>query len=401
MQVILNIRLDHKTSDVKTMESSHERMEALVAELESRGTVMEKVPIRTCNRIEYYLSVQEIPPGFEFDGFTVEGDEDALRHILRLASGLESMIIGEDQILGQIKAARVQALREGTCGPVLDMVFTKAVHVGQTVRRKTQINRGSVSIGSAAVDLAESIHGDLKCRKVLVIGAGKMGTLVARALAEKHLSAIMVANRTYERAYQLACELGGDAIHFDRLNRALRDADVVISATGSPHYILTRERVRDAIPPERRSAVVMVDIANPRDIEESVRELGIRLFTIDDLRGVAEENRRRREAEAREAERIVEGELKLLLRSLKHMEVEPLLAEVRGNMESLRRREAERALNKIMNSSDPEGVIEALSRSIVDKIFHDIAISIRQAAERGDEEFLSMCAELFNCKDLK
>ncbi len=116
---------------------------------------------------------------------------------------------------------------------------------------------------------------------------------------------------------------------------------------------------------------------------------------------MAEENRRRREAEAREAERIVESELKLLLRSLKHMEVEPLLAEVRGSMESLRRREAERALNKIMNSSDPEGVIEALSRSIVDKIFHDIAISIRQAAERGDEEFLSMCAELFNCKDLK
>lgn len=401
MQVILNIRLDHKTSDVKTMESSHERMEALVAELESRGTVMEKVPIRTCNRIEYYLSVQEIPPGFEFDGFTVEGDEDALRHILRLASGLESMIIGEDQILGQIKAARVQALREGTCGPVLDMVFTKAVHVGQTVRRKTQINRGSVSIGSAAVDLAESIHGDLKCRKVLVIGAGKMGTLVARALAEKHLSAIMVANRTYERAYQLACELGGDAIHFDRLNRALRDADVVISATGSPHYILTRERVRDAIPPERRSAVVMVDIANPRDIEESVRELGIRLFTIDDLRGVAEENRRRREAEAREAERIVESELKLLLRSLKHMEVEPLLAEVRSNMESIRRREAERALNKIMNSSDPARVIDGLSRSIVDKIFHDIAISIREAAERGDDEFLSMCAELFKCGNLK
>lgn len=401
MQVILNIRLDHKTSDVKTMESSHERMQALVDELESLGVVMEKVPIRTCNRIEYYILVRYIPEGFDFDGFTVEGDEDALRHILRLASGLESMIIGEDQILGQIKAARVQALREGTCGPVLDMVFTKAVHVGQTVRRKTQINRGSVSIGSAAVDLAESIQGDLKCRKVLVIGAGKMGTLVARALAEKHLSAIMVANRTYERAYQLACELGGDAIHFDRLNRALRDADVIISATGSPHHILTRERVRDAIPPERRSSVVMVDIANPRDIEESVRELGIRLFTIDDLRGVAEENRRRREAEAKEAERIVESELKLLLSSLKHLEVEPLLAEVRGNMELIRRREAERALNKIMNSSDPERVIDGLSRSIVDKIFHDIAISIREAAERGDDNFLSMCAELFNCRNLK
>lgn len=128
------------------------------------------------------------------------------------------------------------------------MIFTKAIHVGQAVRRKTEINRGSVSIGSAAVELAESIHGDLRCKKVLVIGAGKMGTLVARALAEKHLKAIMVANRTYDRAYNLACELGGEAIHFDRLNESLRDADVVISATGSPHHILTLERVREAVP---------------------------------------------------------------------------------------------------------------------------------------------------------
>ncbi|MDI9619065.1 glutamyl-tRNA reductase [Methanothermobacter sp.] len=397
--MILNIRLDHKTSDVKTMETASDRIEEIVGELEALGTVTEKVPLRTCNRVEYYLHVTGVPPEFDFNGFTVEKDEEALLHILRLASGLESMIIGEDQILGQIKAARLQALREGTCGPLLDMVFTKAVHVGQTVRRKTKINRGSVSIGSAAVDLAESIHGDLKCKKVLVIGAGKMGTLVARALAEKHLKAIMVANRTYERAYHLACELGGDAIHFDRLNRALRDADVVISATGSPHYILTRERVMESIPPERRSRIVMIDIANPRDIEESVRELGVRLFTIDDLRGVAEENRKRREAEAREAEAIVRAELELLLRTMKHREVEPLLAEIRGRMESLRQREAAKAIKKIENSGDPESVVEGLTRSIVDKIFHDIALKIRDAAERDDKEFLRMCSELFDCEE--
>ncbi|MCG2828320.1 glutamyl-tRNA reductase [Methanothermobacter sp. K4] len=396
--MILNIRLDHKTSDVKTMETASGRIEEIVGELEAIGAVTEKVPLMTCNRVEYYLHITGVPSEFDFNGFTVEKDEDALLHLLRLASGLESMIIGEDQILGQIKAARLQALREGTCGPLLDMVFTKAVHVGQTVRRKTKINRGSVSIGSAAVDLAESIHGDLKCKKVLVIGAGKMGTLVARALAEKHLKAIMVANRTYERAYQLACELGGDAIHFDRLNRALRDADVVISATGSPHYILTRERVMEAVPPDRRSSIVMVDIANPRDIEESVRELGVRLFTIDDLRGVAEENRKRREAEAREAEEIVRAELELLLSAMKHREVEPLLAEIRGRMESLLQREAGKAIKKIQNSGDPERVVEGLTRSIVDKIFHDIALKIRDAAERDDKEFLRMCSELFGCE---
>lgn len=394
--MILNIRVDHKTSDVEEMEHASGDIQELVAELEAAGLVKEKIPLVTCNRVEYYLSADNIPEGFDFRGFTVETDEDALRHLLRLSSGLESMIIGEDQILGQIKTARIRALRDGTCGPLLDMIFTKAIHVGQAVRRKTEINRGSVSIGSAAVELAESIHGDLRCKKVLVIGAGKMGTLVARALAEKHLKAIMVANRTYDRAYNLACELGGEAIHFDRLNESLRDADVVISATGSPHHILTLERVREAVPPERRSRVVMVDIANPRDIEDSVRELGIRVFSIDDLRGVAEENRRRREAEAREAERIVEDELELLLRSLKRMVADPLLAEIRSRMEELRRRELEKAV-KMMENSDADRVMDDLTRSIVDKIFHDVAISIREAAERDDVEFLRACADIFGC----
>ena len=145
------------------------------------------------------------------------------------------MIIGEDQILGQIKDARKKSITAGCCGQIFNTIFTKAIHVGQSVRKKTNINKGSISIGSAAVELAESVHGDLKCKKVLVIGAGKMGTLVAKALVEKHLKAIVVANRTHDRASCLAKELGGSAIHFDKLDEAMSDADVVISATGAPH----------------------------------------------------------------------------------------------------------------------------------------------------------------------
>jgi len=306
------------------------------------------------------------------------------------------MIIGEDQILGQIKDARLEALKKGSCGPILDMIFNKAVHVGQIIRNKTHINRGSVSIGSAAVELAESVQGDLKCKKVLVIGAGEMGALVARALAEKQLKAIVVANRTYDRAVKLARELGGYAIQFDKLDEALSDADVVISATAAPHYILTRERVEKAIPLERRDSITMIDIANPRDIEEKVRELGIRLFNIDDLRGIAEKNRRKREKEARRAEQIIEKELELLVNSLKYKEVEPLISQIRENMEEIRVRETEKAIKMLGGLEGKEKIIDDLTRSIVNKIFHDIILKLRKAAEDDDEELIKACERLFN-----
>jgi len=326
----------------------------------------------------------------------IEEDKKALKHLLRLASGLESMIIGEDQILGQIKDAKLEALKRGLCGPTLNMIFNKAVHVGQIIRNKTKINKGSVSIGSAAVELAESVQGDLKCKKVLVIGAGEMGALVARALAEKQLKAIVVANRTYDRAVRLARELGGYAIQFDRLDEALSDADVVISATAAPHYILTRERVEKAIPIERRDSVTMIDIANPRDIEEKVRELGIKLFNIDDLRGIAEKNRRKRENEARKAEQIIEKELELLVNSLKYKKVEPLISQIRKSMEEIRIRETEKAIQMLGELEGKEKIIDDLTRSIVNKIFHDIISKLRKAAEEDDEELIKACEKLFN-----
>ena len=326
----------------------------------------------------------------------MEKGQSALKHLLRLAAGLESMIIGEDQILGQIKEARIAALKKGSCGPILDTIFNKAIHVGQLVRNKTQINKGSISIGSAAVELAESVQGDLKCKKVLVIGAGEMGALVARALAEKQLKAIVVANRTYDRAVKLAEELGGYAIQFNRLDDALSDADVVISATAAPHYILTRERVEKAIPVERRDKVTMIDIANPRDIEEKVKELGIKLFNIDDLRGIAEKNRRKREKEAQKAEQIIEEELGLLFNSLKYKKIEPLISKIRKSMEEIRVKETKKAIKMLGELEGEEKIIEDLTRSIVNKIFHDIVSRLREAAEADDKELIRACERLFN-----
>lgn len=428
--MILNIRIDHKTADICTIEKSTRQMDELFLRIKNEYIVEEYIQIKTCNRAELYIvlpninlndldfdsrrkisdflgprklvfGVGEIIISHDnqkpkvFDSFVVETDDEAIKHLLKLACGLESMIIGEDQILGQIKDARKKSVSTGSCGQILDTIFTKAIHVGQSVRKKTGINKGSISIGSAAVELAESVHGDLKCKKVLVIGAGKMGTLVAKALVEKHLKAIVVANRTYDRATYLAKELGGSAIHFDRLDEAMSDADVIISATGAPHSILNLNKVKNAVPPENLHKLVMVDIANPRDIEEDVKELGIKLFNIDDLRGIADRNRKMREFEAYEAQKIIDEEILLLKRALKHLEVETLISNIRCNAEKIRIQETQKAFKMLGDMNGREKIIEDLTQVVVDKIFSDIIKNIKTAAENDDKKLIETAECLF------
>jgi glutamyl-tRNA reductase len=398
--MILNIRVDHHTADIAQIERATQDLEDISGEIQGNCAVQEYLYLKTCNRSEIYLVLNELGEDLftNSSNFVIESDENALRHLLRLSSGLESMIIGEDQILGQIKDVRKKSIKEGSIGPVLRTVFTKAVHVGQVVRNNTRINQGTISIGSAAVELAESVHGDLKCKKVLVIGAGKMGTLVARALVEKKLKAIMVANRTYQSAVKLAGELGGYAIHFDKLHESMADADVVISATGAPHTILSYHQVKDAVLPENLSRLVMVDIANPRDIDEKVKYLGVKLFNIDDLRVIADKSVEMRESEVSDAERIVEEELKLLKKSLKHLEVEPLISNIRINAEEIRRKETRKAFKMLGDLDGKEKIVDDLTQVVVDRIFTEVIKNIRDAAENGDEEVIKAAETIFSGK---
>lgn len=393
--MILNIRIDHKTADIGKIEESTQLMDEIFAKIQEEHQVHEYLQIKTCNRAEIYLVMDDCELYYRWDGLIVEKNEKAMEHVLKLSCGLESMIVGEDQILGQLKDAYRISEKNGSCGPILRTVFTKAIHVGQAVRKKTRINQGSVSIGSVAVDLAEHVHGDLKCKKVLVIGAGKMGTLVAKALVEKNLKAIVVANRTYDRAVCLARELGGSAIHFDRLSEAMHDADVVISATGAPHHILTKEKVVESVPQEKLEKMVMVDIANPRDIEEEVALLGVRLYNIDDLRGMARKNKKIREEEAKEAERIIGEELVLLEKSMKHYEVEPIIAQIRTNAETIRMRETEKAFRKLGDINGKEKVVENLTKVMVDRIFYDMIQNLKEAAENDDHDVIKAAECLF------
>jgi len=399
--VILNLRVDHKIADIQSMENISKDIDDLFWKLQEKYSVNEYVEISTCNRKEYYIKNDYISEDDELlshenQSIIIEYGNSAVMHLLRMTSGLESMIVGEDQILGQVKDAKHKAIKDHHCGKSLDTIFTKAIHVGQVVRNKTNINKGSVSIGSAAIDLAEKHIGSLDDKSVLVIGAGKMGRLVAKALAEKDLNAIFVANRTYYVAVELAQDLGGEAILFNDLEKYLATADLVISATSAPHAIITKERLLGI---ERdHSSLMMVDIANPRDISEDVCEIGVKLFNIDDLREIADENTNLRIKEFGQAESIIDEEFILLKETFKIMEVEQILASLRASMEEIRQRETKKALVKLADVDGSAKILNNLTNSIVNKIFFDISKNVKDAAKDENKEVIAAAEYLFNTK---
>ncbi len=431
----VNIRVTHRRADVETLETfAFPDVEKALREIHSLPHVEECVIVQTCNRVEIFaasenvkaarhhivdyimedvlsrmrrrrgISEQEcVPPEvlanqiIKFssklhDVMEVEYHTPALRHLLRLASGVESMIVGEDQILGQVREAYNLAVRAGTVGQFFEKIFTKALHVGKLVRSTTGINKGAVSIGSAAVELAEEVLGSLKGRVVLLIGAGEMGKLVSKALAGYEPGEILVANRTESRAVRLAEELGGRAVRFEDIPQVLPRSDLVITATGSAEPIITRKMLEG-----KSGEMVIIDVAIPRNVSQDVSSLpGVRLLNIDDLREVAERNRKAREREIERVEEIIERELGLLIRHLYRIDVEDIVSGLFREAERVRRREVERALRMLGNGVDERKrrVIEDLSRVLVKRITSPIAENLRRAAEMGDQEAVRVAEKL-------
>ncbi len=384
------------------MESIAKEIDVLFQELQEKYSIGEYIEISTCNRKEYYINNDYIKEDDELlshenESIVIDYGQSAVMHLLRMTSGLESMIVGEDQILGQVKDAKYKALKNHHCGKSLDTIFTKAIHVGQVVRNKTNINKGSVSIGSAAIDLAEKYIGDLEDESVLVIGAGKMGRLVAKALAEKDLKAIFVANRTYYVAVELAEDLGGQAIMFKDLEKYLATVDLVISATSAPHPIIDKERLL-GIDMDYEN-VMIVDIANPRDITEDVSDLGVKLCNIDDLREIADENTKLRIKEFGEAENIINDEFILLKESIKMMELDELLGNLRASMEGIRERETQKANVKLSHVDGSAKILNNLTNSLVNKIFYGISKNLKKAARHDKKEIIDAADYIFNFKE--
>ncbi|MDP2846050.1 MAG: glutamyl-tRNA reductase, partial [Candidatus Methanoperedens sp.] len=407
--------ITHTKATIDEMESAwHGGIDQLLVRLKSHELVEECAVLKTCNRVEVYVVspkgskvLLEFAKHMKVSSRIIDflDHEESLRHLLRLTSGLESMIVGEDQILGQVKELFGIAKKVHAVGKTLDTAFNKAIQVGKRIRNETGINKGSVSIGSAGVELAEKNLGGLEGKTVMVIGAGEMGTLVAKALANKNIKAIYVANRTFDKAAALACELNGMAVRYELMEKYIPMSDVVISATKAPHFILTHEIV-SRIMDKHGKELMFIDIGNPRNIESSVGEIpGVSLYNIDSLKSISEANLEKRREEAKKAELIIEEELELLKKQYKRQQADNIISALYSKVEQIREKEREDAINKLMarhTIGDIEReVLDDMTHSFANQILAEPTMILRNAAEHDDERFLDTVAELFKLNGAK
>jgi glutamyl-tRNA reductase len=412
---IINVRITHKTAHVPLLEAaSFKDKSSAYAEICLLDGIQESVLIQTCNRIELYLvsrnGARTLKSAVEYFGnristHTKEPDKaieysinhDALNHLLRVTSGLDSMVIGEDQVINQVWNAYLEAQKANATGPVLSLLFNRAVNVGRRVRRDTGISKGAVSIGSAAVELAENLLESLNEKKILVMGAGETATLVAKAMARRCLSPIFIANRTHERASRLAEELGGTAVKFDKLSEVLVDADVVLCATSAPHYLLTKELLSKLIPSRKnKNDLIVIDISNPRNVEEAIKELpGIEVYSIDDLTLIAEQNKIERQQSVEEANKIVNEELFGIERAVKADSVREIVSELLSQVEQSRQRELGIALNMMSELDERQRkIVNDLTNIILKRTFVPVVENFRRAAEKNDVKLLEVATQL-------
>src|SRR3990172_1331359 len=415
MTEISSMLITHTKATIVEMENAwHGGIEHLLLRLKSHELVEECAVLKTCNRVEVYVVsskgskvLLDFAKQMKVSSRIVDflDHDESLRHLLRLTSGLESMIVGEDQILGQVKELFIMAKKTNTIGRTLETAFNKSIQVGKRIRNETGINKGSVSIGSAAVELAENKLGGLSGKTVMVIGAGEMGSLVAKALSNKNIEVIYVANRTFGRAEALACELNGKAIRYDLMENYIPLSDVVISAPSAPHFVLTKE-IMARIIEKRGKKIMLIDIGNPRNIESSVGELqDVELYNIDNLKDISEANLAKRWEEARKAELLIEEELELLKRQYKRQKADGIISALYSRVEAIRGKECEEAINKLK----ARHTIGAIERDVLDDMTHSFANQIlaeptkilRNAAEHDDERFLETVAELFKLNGTK
>jgi glutamyl-tRNA reductase len=373
----------------------------------------EAMIISTCNRVEVYGVADAAVAGTVFDTLCARravdpalvrplvracSGADAIRHCFRVAASLESMIVGESQILGQVKDAFALARRAATVGPLLHRVMEHAFTVAKRVRTETALGQHAVSVPLAAVELARKIFGDLTGTRALLIGAGEMGEIAARGLREQGLAALTIANRTFARAEALAGTLGGAAIAFDDWRGALAAVDIVITSTGAPDAVVTRSIVREALARRGGRPLFFVDIAVPRDVEPAVAELpNVYCYDVDDLTAVVEANRRERAHEARRAEDIVEREVSRFVARLGGLAAVPAIVSLRRRVDALRQAEVERALGRLRDASpETRQALEALSIALVNKVLHAPTVKLRETSEDGaGDRLASAVTELF------
>lgn len=412
---IIALGLNHRTAPIEVRERvafAPERLKDALREMLSLPRVREGAIVSTCNRTEVYADVLKAGDdellrwfpsthGLSEDELRpylyVHQESEAVRHLLRVSCGLDSLVLGEPQILGQIKAAYAQADEAHTVGPILNRMFQHAFAVAKQVRTDTAIGASPISVAFAAVSLARQIFRDFESKTALLIGAGETIELAARHLHGNGIGRMIVANRTFERAHALAEPFGGYAIALHELGNHLHEADIIITATASPLPILGKGAVESALKRRKRRPMFMVDIAVPRDIEPQVGDLeDVYLYTVDDLEQVIDENRRSRQAAAVQAEEIIDAQVSHFLDWLRLQSNVSVIRDLRTQAEQLRDAALEQALRQLAHGHAPEEVLRQLAHSLTNKMLHSPTIALREASQMGRNDMLEAARLMFD-----
>jgi glutamyl-tRNA reductase len=414
MQLAL-VGLSHRTAPVEVRERfafSGDALRGALTSLVSKQEVSEAMILSTCNRVEvvaesaddlrireFLCDFHRVPQHTISEHLYSFKNADAIRHIFRVAASLDSMLVGEPQILGQVKEAYRIATEAGTVGMHLSALMSRAFAVAKRVRSETGISQSAVSVSYAAVELARKIFGDLSGKAVMVIGASKMGELAAKHLRRAGVSSVLVTNRTFERAVELAKVFEGGAIPFEHFTDHMDRADIIISSTGAPNFIIGKVLVEQIIHRRKNKPMFFIDIAVPRDIDPLVNEIdNAFLYDIDDLQQVIDTNLKERMSEATRAEEIVASEVQAFCSRIQAREVVPTIVLLRERLEKLRREEIERNRRQLRDLP-PEQAVDQITQALVNKILHHPITHLKQMAhDPQGPDIAEMIRKIFDIK---
>ena len=403
---IFVVGLNHKTADVDVREKlafNGQKLEEGLMRLKTLSEIKEAVILSTCNRVEMYTNVKDTAKAYEsikdfiseFHGLDRGSLEKSLyayenltavRHVFRVASSLDSMVVGEPQILGQIKDAFEFALRKKTTGILLNKLMKKAISVAKRIRTETKIAENAVSISFAAVELAKKIFTDLSTKSVMLLGAGEMAELAAKHLMSSGVKEVLVANRTYETGCSLAKEFNGRAVKFEDFVHETANTDIVICSTGASKYVLLKEQMHHVMKERRHRPVFIIDISVPRNIDPEINNIdNVYLYDVDDLQGVVDSNVQGRQKEAEKAEAIITDEIETFQKWQSSLDSVPTIIALRDRADAIRKEELERLLNKLSGLGDKEKKdIEYMANAITNKLIHPPTAALKEDAEDKD-----------------
>ena len=422
MSIVL-VGVNHKSAPVEVRERlafTEEACSTSLRMLVDGEVVREGLIVSTCNRVEvlaetasdrlndtvervnqFLSGTDTLPRSFFAAHLYQHKDDQAIRHLFRVTSSLDSMVIGEPQVLGQVRRAYSIALEAGTAGRILNRLVHHAFRVAKRVRSETGIGANAVSISYMAVELGKKIFNSLEGRTALLIGAGEMAELSARHLLNAGVARVLLANRTEDRAERLATELGGQAVNFERLSDYLAEADIIICSTAADQYVITEQMAREALSKRRNRPSFFIDISVPRNIDPAVGKIpNVFVFDIDDLESVISSNIREREREAERAELIVESEIMQFQQTLRVLDIGPTIGALRNKLQDIARLELTRQRNRLGSlTAEQETAIEALLVSTVNKISHPLLSHMRRSFDASDADTIQAWRDIFGLEE--